>query len=272
MREKYRGRLAPSPTGYLHIGHIRTFEVAMKRAREENGILVLRIEDLDRERCRDEYERAIYEDLKYFGFVWQEGPDVGGEFGPYRQSERMELYRKVWRELKKGGFLFPCWRSRRDMEEAPRGPHGNEVVYPVEWRPAEEAALFYDEAAGMNWRFRVPIGRRVEFVDGRVGNYSALAGKDFGDFPVWRKDDVPAYELAVVVDDWAMRITEVVRGEDLLLSTCRQLLIYEAMGWEPPAFYHVPLVLGTDGRKLSKRDGASRAAYQARMILEKSEN
>lgn len=269
MAELYRGRLAPSPTGYLHLGHISTFRIAAERAQKADGKLVLRIEDLDRERCKPEYDRAILEDLRAFGFLWHEGPDVGGPFAPYRQSQRFSLYRDAWRQLRNNGHLFPCFRSRKDMQDAPRAPHSNEPVYPPEWRPPPESAFEFDSPTGANWRFRVPLGKKIQFLDGNVGLFSAVAGKDFGDFPVWRKDDTPAYELAVVVDDWTMQITEVVRGEDLLLSTCRQLLLYEALGWQPPRFYHVPLVLDASGKRLSKRDHSARAILQLKPHAEK---
>lgn len=244
---KYRGRLAPSPTGYLHLGHARTFWRAQERAREHNGTLVLRVEDLDRARCRPEFAEAIAEDLRWFGVRWDEGP--------YRQSERRELYLATWQKLRDGGFIYPCVCSRRDVTEAAVAPHheNDEPIYPGTCRPPLGTVNNADKPAGANWRFRVPDGESIAFQDGRLGLQGAVAGRDFGDFLVWRKDDVPSYQLAVVADDIAMEITEVVRGEDLLTSTFRQLLLYRALGAEPPAFYHAELVVDSLGKRLAKR-------------------
>lgn len=263
----YRGRIAPTPTGLLHAGHAATFLSAAERARSFDGALVLRIEDLDPVRCKAEFTRRAIEDLKWLGISWDEGPDLGGRFGPYEQRLRGELYREAWRLLRDADLIYPCSRSRKDLENAPHAPHSNEPVFPSEWRPESGAASAWDSPDGIHWRFRVPNGRRVSFVDGRCGEFSAVAGVDFGDFPVWRKDNVPAYELAVVVDDAAMEITEVVRGEDLLLSTCRQLLLYEALGMNPPQFFHTPLLVDAEGRRLAKRDNAlSVCALRERQI------
>ena len=238
---KYRGRLAPSPTGYLHLGHARTFWVAQERARARGGRLILRNEDLDRDRCRPEFVRAMLEDLRWFGFEWQEGP--------HAQSERMSLYRTAFESLKQRGILFPCVCSRKDVQRALQAPHqrDEEPIYPGTCRNRCNAA------GKVNWRFRVPDGETIRFLDGHFGEQSFVAGKDFGDFVIWRQDDLPSYQLAVVVDDQAMGITEVVRGADLLLSTARQLLLYRALSLEPPAFYHCPLMTDETGTRLAKR-------------------
>jgi len=253
----YRGRLAPSPTGYLHVGHAITFWRAQERCCKRDGELVLRIEDLDPARCRAEFCDAIDEDLRWFGFHWDEGPDIGGPHAPYIQSRRTEVYREAWRILRASGFIYPCTCSRRDVLAAAGAPHGDndEPLYPGTCR-AREHDDTSSSPAGVNWRFRVPDGEQLRFRDERLGEQSAVAGREFGDFLVWRKDDVPAYQLAVVVDDAAMQITEVVRGADLLLSTFRQLLIYRALGWSAPAFYHTPLLTDETGRRLAKRDAA----------------
>jgi glutamyl-tRNA synthetase len=256
--QAYRGRLAPSPTGYLHLGHARTFWIAQQRAQERNGILVLRNEDLDRSRCRAEFVASMFEDLAWFGFHWQEGPDIGGPFGPYSQSERLHLYRAVFRQLQAKGLVYPCNCSRQDVLRALQAPHQgeDEPIYPGTCRPEPGVVISVDPAASSprtNWRFRVPDGMRISFLDGCYGPQSFIAGKDFGDFVVWRHDDVPAYHLAVVADDTAMGITEIVRGEDLLKSTARQLLIYQALGLEPPLVYHCPLVTDEQGVRLAKR-------------------
>jgi len=258
----YRGRLAPSPTGLLHLGHARTFWKAQERAQAAHGVLVLRIEDLDRSRCRPEFVAAMYEDLQWFGFHWQEGPDIGGPFAPYSQSERGDLYRAALRQLQKEGFVYPCRCSRQDVLRALQAPHvgDEEPIYPGTCRPkgnarfaVEAVQLQRDSEQRVNWRFRVPDGETISFLDGNCGEQSFTAGKDFGDFIIWRHDDIPAYQLAVVVDDAAMQITEVVRGEDLLMSTARQLLLYRALNLPPPQFYHCPLVTDAIGVRLAKR-------------------
>lgn len=252
----YRGRLAPTPTGFLHLGHAATFRTAAERARLSGGSLIFRVEDLDAVRCRPEFVRAALEDLSWLGFSWVEGPDRGGPHAPYEQSKRSELYREAWQILRERGFLFPCRRSRADMAEAPRAPHSEEPIYPPGWRPAMELARTFSLEDGWHWRFRVPDGREIFFHDGNCGDFHAVAGVDFGDFPVWRRDGIPSYELAVVVDDAAMGITEVVRGADLLLSTCRQLLLYEALELPAPTFFHTPLAVNACGERIAKRAAA----------------
>jgi glutamyl-tRNA synthetase len=254
----YRGRIAPSPTGYLHLGHARTFLAARERAR--GGTLVLRVEDLDASRCRPEYCAAIAEDLRWIGIEWQEGPDVGGRYGPYEQSRRD--YLPVWRRLRDLGLIYPCTCSRRDVLCAISAPHpedhpeGDEPVYPGTCRHRLAEGRGIEKPAGVNWRYRVPDGEEIVFHDGRMGEMRAVAGRDFGDFLVWRKDDIPSYQLAVVADDAAMGITEVVRGEDLLQSTFRQILLHRALGFAAPAWYHCALVRDAEGRRLAKRHPA----------------
>lgn len=257
MKSTYRGRIAPTPTGYLHLGHARTFWTASLRAREACGELVYRCEDLDPGRCKPEFAEAAMEDLHWFGCSWDEGPDVGGPYAPYRQSKRMHLFLDAWERLQAGGFIYPCRQSRKDVANATQAPHedleNREPVYPKKLRPPVGTGKTATSPDNTNWRFRVPDRGKVQFEDLNVGPCSFVFQKDFGDFLIWRKDGFPAYELAVVVDDAAMRISEVVRGEDLLLSTARQLLLYEALGLKPPQFYHVPLVCDSSGRRLAKR-------------------
>jgi glutamyl-tRNA synthetase len=262
-RPKYRGRLAPSPTGYLHLGHAKTFWIAQERARQKDGDLVLRNEDLDRARCRPEFVQAMLEDLHWFGLQWNEGPDLNGPFTPYNQSERMDFYRSALDQLRAGGFVFPCTCSRKDILSAVAAPHAedNEPLYPGTCRGRKEA-----EVAGkkFSWRFRVPDGEAIVFDDLNLGNQTFTAGRDFGDFVVWRPDDVPAYQLACTVDDSRMRITEVVRGADLLASTARQILIYRALGWQAPQFFHCELMRDEQGRRLAKRhDSLSLRQFRA---------
>ncbi|MFV0414833.1 MAG: glutamate--tRNA ligase family protein [Chthoniobacterales bacterium] len=253
----YRGRIAPTPTGLLHLGHFSTFWIAQKRAEAAQGTLIYRSEDLDPQRCKPEFAQAAIEDLHQAGLSWQEGPDIGGPHAPYVQSQRTAIFLKAWARLRDGGFIYPCKRSRKDIAEADLAPHKNsESLFPVTWRPPEGAGQEVQTPGDSNWRFRVPDGQQIRFADKRLGLFSAEAGKDFGDFLVWRRDGIPAYELAVVADDIEMQISEVVRGEDLLLSTCRQLLIYEALGASPPDFYHTPLLRDLDGQRLAKRNNA----------------
>ena len=253
---KYRGRLAPSPTGFLHLGHARTFWTAQERARAEGGVLVLRNEDLDAARCKPEFVSAMFEDLRWFGFDWQEGPDCGGAFGPYSQSERRTFYLDALEKLRAGGFIYPCACSRKDIQSAARAPHAaddQEPIYPGTCRPAQNPKI---KKQNCSWRFQVPEGETISFTDANLGPQQFVAGKDFGDFVVWRPDNVPAYQLAVVADDAAMRITEVVRGADLLVSTARQLLLYRALGLMPPTFFHCALMTDESGARLAKRHDA----------------
>jgi glutamyl-tRNA synthetase len=259
----YRGRIAPTPTGDLHVGHARTFVEAWRRAEAAGGALVLRVEDLDPLRCRPEFAEHAVEDLAWLGVRWTEGPVY--------QSRRRPVYEDAWRRLRDLGAIYPSHASRREVREAEaraaaahdpaHAPHGDEEdgrepLFPPALRPPADAGRGAETPAGAVWRFRVPDGERVRFVDARRGPQAFTAGADFGDFVVWRKDDVPAYELAVVADDAAMGVTEVVRGEDLLRSTARQLLVYQALGARPPAWCHLPLARDASGRRLAKRDGA----------------
>jgi len=249
----YRGRLAPSPTGYLHLGHARTFWVAQQRTQAAHGELFLRNDDLDRARCRPEFVAAMIEDLRWFGLTWRE-PVI-------TQSERLPLYRAALGRLHAAGHIFPCHRSRKDVLAAASAPHdadeNDEPLYPAEFRPLCNAPLPpLSDPVRVNWRFRVPDGETLAFVDGHFGEQRAVAGRDFGDFLVWRKDDLPSYQLASVVDDAALGITEVVRGADLIKSTFRQLLLFRALGHAAPAFYHCPLVTDDHGVRLAKRHDA----------------
>lgn len=249
----YRGRIAPSPTGFLHLGHARTFLIAAQRAREANGSLILRNEDLDPDRSRPEFARAMYEDLKWLGIEWSEGPDCGGPFQSYSQSERRPFYLAAWRQLKQAGFIYPCACSRKDWMQSASAPNDadEEPIYPGTCRNVR--ADEYEKPAGINWRFHIPDGEDLQFDDGHFGRQSYRAGRDFGDFLIWRRDDVPAYQLAVVVDDSAMQISEVVRGRDLLTSTARQLLLYRALELAVPDFFHCDLVRDHQGTRLAKR-------------------
>ena len=267
MAAPYRGRLAPSPTGYLHVGHARTFYIAWQRARAAGGVLVMRMEDLDPDRSRPEYVEAALEDLRWLGMDWDEGPDRGGQYGPYAQGARHDVYLAEWRKLHEMGFIYPCRCSRKDIAAALSAPHegagraqdpDDEPVYPGTCRPLSAADLdpSADSADGpgrFNWRFRVPGGEAITFDDINMGVQRFVAGVDFGDFLVWRRDGLPSYQLACVADDAAMHITEVVRGADLLKSTARQILLNRALGFTDPAWFHCELVLDENGVRLAKR-------------------
>jgi glutamyl-tRNA synthetase len=237
--------------------------MAAQRASERQGTLILRNEDLDPQRSRQEFASAMIEDLRWLGIRWSEGPDCSGPHGPYSQSERRDFYLDAWRRLRDGGFIYPCSCSRRDLAQAASAPNGDdndndsddEPIYPGRCRGRTNADSF-TEPAGVNWRFRVPDGVEVEFTDLSLGRQRYIAGRDFGDFLVWRRDDVPAYQLAVVVDDAAMRITEVVRGADLLKSTARQLLLIRALEYAVPEYFHCELVRDSAGMRLAKRHDA----------------
>jgi glutamyl/glutaminyl-tRNA synthetase len=261
----YRGRLAPSPTGLLHAGHARTFWIAAQRAFSHRGQLILRNEDLDAARCRTEFVETMFEDLRWLGIEWDEGPDCGGPCAPYTQSERISFYREALRKLREAGLIYPCTCSRREVSHAASAPNDgdDEPIYPGTCRPTHAGEVARatrirdygvdDAAPQMSWRFRVPDGEEICFTDLRLGPQRWIAGRDFGDFIVWRRDDVPAYQLAVVVDDAAMRITEVVRGADLLKSTARQILLFRALNLTPPHYFHCDLVRDENGMRLAKR-------------------
>jgi glutamyl/glutaminyl-tRNA synthetase len=216
--------------------------------------MVLRNDDLDRGRVRPEFVAAMLEDMRWLGLRWSEGPDVGGVHAPYSQSERLPFYRDAFVRLKSAGLIYPCSCTRKDVLVALSAPHGvdEEPVYPGTCR-----ANVGTSSVSANWRFRVCDGELLSFVDGYFGEQSVTAGVDFGDFLVWRKDDLPSYQLACVVDDEMMGITEVVRGADLITSTFRQLLLTRALGYTPPAFYHCPLILDETGKRLAKRDAST---------------
>ncbi len=249
----YRGRLAPSPTGDLHLGHARTFWIATERARQAGGKLLLRNDDIDAIRFKFDFVSTMIEDLRWLGFAWEE-PMIS-------QSEHLPLYRQALEQLHAAGMIFPCSHSRRDVSEAAGAPHEgaehDEPVYPTEFRPSADAPLpELEDVISINWRFRVPEGEEISYLDGAAGKQTALAGHDFGDFVVWRKDNIPSYQLSCVVDEIAMGITEVVRGADLIRSTFRQLLLFRALGHAAPDFYHCPLMLDEHGERLAKRHDA----------------
>ena len=278
---KYRGRLAPSPTGFLHLGHARTFWIAQQRAQQNSGELILRNDDLDSTRFKMEFVSAMLEDLHWFGFDWSEGPDCGGQFAPYNQSGRMNFYSATLEKLRAGNFIYPCTCSRKDIQQAVTAPHAgdDELIYPgtcrknagLQMTNGELNPSFVIRHSKFSWRFRVPYGETISFHDENLGAQKFIAGKDFGDFVVWRPDGVPAYQLACVADDAAMEITDVVRGADLLVSTARQILLYRALGLMPPKFFHCELMLDENGKRLAKRhDSLSLREFRSQKVSPES--
>lgn len=250
---RYVGRLAPSPTGLLHLGHARTFWIAHERARQAGGKLWLRDEDLDPQRSRAEFSAAMKEDLAWLGITWD---------AEARQSDRLDLYAAAMRQLLHAGLAYPCVCSRRDLQSAAQAPHedaDDEPIYSGRCRPSESHTRL-ELQPNTSYRFRVPDERSIGFVDRSAGPQSFRAGcaapADFGDFVVWRKDGLPSYQLACVVDDSAMGITEVVRGRDLLKSTARQLLLQQALGLPTPSYFHCELMRDEAGTRLAKRHDA----------------
>jgi glutamyl-tRNA synthetase/nondiscriminating glutamyl-tRNA synthetase len=258
-----RVRFAPSPTGHLHVGNARTALFNWLLARGAGGTFILRIEDTDTERSTRAAEAAIYEDLRWLGLSWDEGPDTGGPYGPYRQSERLAIYRAHADRLLASGAAYYCFCSAEQLEADRQS--ALQAGQPPKYRgrcrlldPALSAArVAGGEAAVM--RFKVPVSRDVTFSDivrGQVTFNTAV----IGDPVLLRSDGHPAYNFAVVIDDALMEVTHVVRGEDHISNTPRQLLLYEAFGMAPPAFAHLALVLGPDHSPLSKRHGATSVA------------
>lgn len=251
-----RGRYAPTPSGALHLGNLFAALIAWLHSRSAGGSFVLRMEDIDRPRSRPEFARRILEDLRWFGLDWDEGPDTGGPFGPYTQSERLDRYDAAFARLQQAGRLYPCYCSRAELLSAASAPHGLASEGPAyagvcRGLSAEERRQ-RERAKTPSQRFRLPADRGASFKDGVFGPV-AFPPDAGGDFVVRRADGIYAYQLAVVVDDAAMRITDVVRGADLLDSTPRQLWLYEALGLPAPSFAHVPLLCDEAGERLSKR-------------------
>ncbi|MFN3597257.1 MAG: tRNA glutamyl-Q(34) synthetase GluQRS [Rubricoccaceae bacterium] len=255
-----RGRFAPSPTGDLHLGSALAALAAWASVRRAGGTLVYRVEDIDGPRAVLGAAERQMADLRWLGLDWDEGPDVGGPHAPYRQSERDAVYEAALARLAEAGRLFPCRRSRRDLLALASAPHGPEGLppYPAAWRPRALPPDWYarrpPDAA---LRFRVDAPAVV--VEDRVfGPVEEDVRETVGDFVLRRRDGVYAYQLAVVADDLAMGVTEVVRGADLLASTARQVLLIGALGGRAPSYAHVPLLVDAAGEKLSKRHGSLR--------------
>lgn len=247
----FRGRFAPSPTGRMHLGNIRSALLGWLQARAAGGQFLLRIEDLDRQRCRTQFIEDLYRDLEWLGLTWDEPPLI--------QSERDGVYREALAALEREGLVYPCFCTRAEIARAASAPHGLSEEGPrYPGTCARLTAVEIVERARTRvpaWRFRAQPGE-VRFVDGLMGPSTQDVQTVVGDFVVRRNDGVASYQLAVVVDDAASGITHVLRGDDLLTSTPRQLQLYAALGKRAPEFSHVPLVLGEDGKRLAKREGA----------------
>lgn len=252
--KEVRGRFAPSPSGRMHLGNVWAMLAAWLSVRKQGGAMVLRMEDLDLSRSRQVFADQMIEDLKWLGLTYEEGPDCGGSFGPYIQDQRRHYYEKALEQVWEQGLLYPCFCSRKDLA-AVRAPHRGENtgVYPGSCRNlSEEEQRQRAETKKPAMRFRMPDHKDC-FQDFNYGLQCLDLKREVGDFILRRADGIHAYQLAVVVDDALMRITEVVRGADLLSSTHQQRVLYEALGYTPPNFGHVPLLVGRDGERLSKR-------------------
>jgi glutamyl-tRNA synthetase len=245
------GRLAPSPTGAQHVGNARTYLIAWLSARSQNGRIVLRFEDIDSPRVKAGAAEEACADLRWLGLDWDAGPIV--------QTERLSLYQAALERLKAQELVYPCTCTRTDIERAASAPHAEHEgpIYPgtCAHRRAADAAALGDQS--YSWRLRVGA-ETITYEDGFRGPVALNLHEIGGDFVVWKSADTPAYQLAVVVDDAAQSVTEVIRGDDLIPSTPRQLVLYRALGLTPPRFAHVPLVVGPDGRRLAKRHGDTR--------------
>jgi len=256
-------RFAPSPTGSLHVGNARTALFNFLFARQTGGAFILRLEDTDRERSTPEAEKAILEDLRWLGLDWDEGPGVSGPFGPYRQSERMEIHRRYARELLGKGLVYRCYCTPEELEEKRKRllARGIPPMYDGRCRhlKPEEAQSLIRAGRPASLRFRVEA-RSVEFED-QVRGRMSFDGRKIGDFVILRSDGIAPYNFAVVIDDAQMEVTHVIRGEDHLANTARQVLLYRALGWDPPRFAHLSMILGPDRTPLSKRHGATAVSH-----------
>lgn len=263
MEDNIRVRFAPSPTGLLHVGNARTALFNFLFCRQKGGKFILRLEDTDQQRSSEEAEKAIMDDLAWLGIKWDEGPDRPGSHGPYRQSERLNIYTQYAAELLKKGYAYRCYCLPEELEEKRKNflSRGIPPRYDGRCRnlSAQEEEELLRAGRTPSLRFRVN-SKRIEFQDLIKGKIS-FAGQDIGDFIILRSDGVAAYNFAAVVDDFLMEITHVIRGEDHLTNTARQILLYQALGFKQPRFAHLPLILGPDRTPLSKRHGATAVVH-----------
>ena len=258
MACEFRVRFAPSPTGELHVGNARTALFNWLFARHTGGTFVLRIEDTDETRSALSYQTALIDDLTWLGLTWDEGPEKGGAYGPYRQSERLDLYAAHLKKLIDADCVYPCYCTPEELEEERRMLILSKRMprYLGKFKTLSDAQRRALEAQGRkpSWRFKVPAAS-VAF-DDLIRGAVRIEGEAVGDFIIVRSNGMPAYNFAVVIDDHHMRISHVIRGEDHLSNTALQIMLYRAFGYEPPVFGHHCLILGKDHLKLSKRHGA----------------
>ena len=270
-----RVRFAPSPTGYLHVGGARTALFNWLFARRHGGVFVLRIEDTDVERSSSEMVDGILDGLRWLGLDWDEGPKIGGPHGPYFQSERLDRYRAMVEKLVAEGHAYYCYctpdelKARREAGERASGG----------WKYDRKCLQLTADEVAARERDRVPRAVRIEVPDGRIAFDDLVHGRievdaaNIEDFVIARSDGQPTYQLSVVSDDVEMKITHVVRGDDHISNTPKQILIYQGLGHEAPTFAHVPMILGSDGKRLSKRHGATAVGeYQTQGILPEALN
>ena len=263
MEKRVRVRFAPSPTGLLHVGNARTALFNFLFARQMEGNFILRLEDTDRQRSTKEFGEAILEDLRWLGLTWDEGPDCPGSFGPYRQSERLDLYRRYAADLVEKGCAYRCYCTEEELEEKRKRflARGIPPQYDGRCRnlkPEEERSLI-ESGRSPSLRFRVDA-RSVEFEDGVKGRMS-FDGRKIGDFVILRSEGVASYNFAAVIDDRLMEMTHVIRGEDHLANTARQVLLYNTLGFPLPQFAHLSMILGPDRAPLSKRHGDTAVSH-----------
>lgn len=247
-----RSRFAPSPTGYLHLGNVWTALLCWLQTRQAGGTLILRIEDIDEQRSKSVFAEAFMADMRRLGLDWDEGPDMGGSYGPYVQSKRYFMYEEALNRLKRDGLIYPCYCSRARLQRISSAPHEGEYhVYDGHCYGLSEKSR--PEGKSPSLRLHVP-DELITYTDSVYGAQAEDLSKECGDFIVRRADGLYAYQLAVSVDDGAMDITHVLRGRDLLESTERQILLRRLLGYENPITYtHVPLLKDSEGRRLSKR-------------------
>lgn len=257
-----RVRFAPSPTGKLHVGGARTAIFNWAFARANHGSFILRIDDTDPTRSTEENTQIILRAMRWLGLDWDEGPEVGGDFGPYAQTERAAMYREALEQLIAKGAAYPCFCTPEQLEEDRQAARARKDPFQGYQRRCrdldpDEARKRIEAGEPHVWRIKVPLDRGDVVVNDAVHGQVTFAARELDDFVIFRSDGTPTYNFATVVDDAAMKITHVIRGDDHLSNTPRQVMVYEALGAPVPVFAHISMILGTDGKKLSKRHGAT---------------
>jgi len=258
MSDKVRVRFAPSPTGYLHVGSARTALFNFLFARSKGGTYILRIEDTDYNRSMDEYIEDIKEGLKWLGLPWDEGPDAGGKYGPYRQSERLSIYKEYIQASLSKGFGYHCYCTDEELERKRQEDiaKGKAPKYDGRCRNLTQEDIKKFESRGRKPVIRFKMPGDVIYVDDLIKGKIKFDCSLIGDFVILKSNGTPSYNFAAVVDDHLMKISHVIRGEDHLSNTPKQIMLYKVLGFEPPRFAHLPMLLGRDKTKLSKRHGA----------------